>query len=140
MGEPLTPARRRRWAFAAATILFALLALGGVLAAVERGGGRGAEQAPSAAEVRRIHATLHAIDRVCTGGRVGPGARRLLELDARMFARFARAYPQAQFRIDDEDARSVSLLLVAREALRGCAPQAAAIVDRALPQNMRLHP
>ncbi len=137
MTEAVTPARRQPWVLAAAALMLVLLAFGGVLAAVESDGGSRTASAPGTAEIRRIHATLHAIDRVCTRAHIDPATRRLLERDARMFARFARTYPQARFQIDDEDARPVSMLLVAREALRRCAPGAAAIVDAALPANMR---
>lgn len=117
--------------------MVALLALGGVLAAVERGGSSSATREPSAAEVRRVHLALHAIDRVCSRPRIGLAAHRRLEGDARMFARFAATYPRAQFRIDDEEARALSLLLVARQTLERCDPLAAAVVDRALPAGMR---
>lgn len=137
VGDPGARSRQRRWAVASAAFVLALLALGGILAAVEIGGGSDEMRAPSAAEVRRIHSALHAIDRVCSHRRISAAARRLLERDARMFASFAAAYPQAEFRIDDEEARAVSLLLVARQTLVRCDPRAAAIVDRALPAEMR---
>lgn len=132
---PDPPSRpRRRWAIAAAAVVVVLLALGGVWAAT--GGGGGAE-VPSAADIRRVHDALHTIDKVCARSRIGPATRRLLERDARMFARFAAAYPRAQFRIDDEEARARSLLLVARQTLERCDPRAAVIVDRALPAETR---
>lgn len=121
--------------------MVALLALGGVLAAAERGGGSsGAGREPSAAGVRRVHVGLHAIDRVCSRPRIGSAAHRRLEGDARRFARFAATYPRARFRIDGEDARALSLLLVARQTLERCDRRAAAIVDRALPPGMRQRP
>lgn len=128
---------RRRWAVVSTAVIVGLIALGGILAAVERRGGSEETRAPSAAEVRRVHAALHAIDRVCARPPVGLAAHRLLERDARMFARFAVAYPRAQFRIDDEEARALSLLLVARQTLERCDPRAAVIVDRALPAETR---
>lgn len=51
--------------------------------------------------------------------------------EARMLADFARRYPRARFRIDDENARTDSLHLVVRQALLSCDPRAAAIVGRA---------
>lgn len=134
--QPSRP-RRRRWAVASATLVVALLALGGVLAAIGIGDGSENTRAPSAAGVRRVHAALHELDRVCSRTPVSPDARRVLARDARTFARFADAYPQVEFRIDDEEGRAVSLLLVARQRLDGCDRRAAAIVDRALPAGMR---
>lgn len=113
-----------------------LVALGGILAWVERDGGSGAA-APTAAEVRRIHAALHAVGATCARGRLDARDRRRLVVAARLFARFAGTYPRVAFRVDGEDAGAISLLLVAREAVRGCWPPAAAIVDRALPAKLR---
>lgn len=137
VAEEEARARRRRWAVASTAVVVALLALGGVWATIEIGGGKENMSAPSAAEVRRVHAALHAVDRVCSRPPISLASRRVVARDARMFARFADAHPRAEFRIDDEEGRAVSLLLVARQTLQRCDRRAAAIVDRALPAAMR---
>lgn len=128
---------RRRWAVVSTAVVVGLIALGGILAAAEWRGGSEETRGPSGAEVRRVHAALHAIDRVCARPPIRLAAHRLLKRDARMFARFAAAYPRSRFRIDDEEARALSLLFVARKTLERCDPHAAGIVDRALPADKR---
>lgn len=99
-----------------------VFAIGGVILASWR---RVASRARRpAAEVERVHATLHAIDRRCI--RTGASTER----EAQMLAGFARRYPQARFRDDDENARGPSLLLVTRQTFPSCDPRAAAIVER----------
>jgi len=136
--RPTLEGRRRRWAVAAAVLLLALFALGGIVVAVEAGGNGETSAAPCAAAIRRVHVTMHAIDSACSGMRPALRQTGRLVRDAHKLADFARAYPRAQFRIDDEDARAISVLLVARETLKTCAPRAAVIVDGALPAGMRV--
>jgi len=102
----------------------ALLAIGAVIGATMMTRS-GAEPSPTPAEIRGVHATLHLIDRRCTGGRAS------MAREARMLAGFARRYPRARFLIDGENARTDSLLLVARHAFLSCDPRSAIVVERA---------
>lgn len=88
---------------------------------------------PAGAEVDDVHAILHRLERTCGRSGRSPAARRQLDRDVGSILAFARAYPEARFQIDDETGRTLSLLLVGREATRRCAPQASARLDAALP-------
>lgn len=66
--------------------------------------------------------------------------RSRLDRDVDAVLAFAQRYPEATFPIDDETGRSLTLLFTTRQALRTCAPAAAARVDRAMPQQYRTRP
>ena len=126
---------RRRLALVAALGAAAPVAVGATLAA--RGGSTA--PTPDLHDVSRVHAALHTIGRLCRH----PADTRTavtLELQARTLLVFARRYPDATFRIDDETGRTTSLLLVGREALRRCAPPLAQRLDAALPASLRSMP
>lgn len=91
----------------------------------------------SAGEVQGVHDALHDIDARCVPGRAGASG---LERDAEVILDFARRYPDARFPIDDETGRTLSLLMTAREGLRGCSPATAARIDAAVPPQYRLRP
>ncbi|MFF7643867.1 hypothetical protein [Streptomyces canus] len=91
---------------------------------------------PPAVDVRRVHNALHDIDARC-GTAVSGKARAELEGDADTVTAFARRYPDASFRVDDETGTTLSLLLVVRQGLRDCAPTATARVNQALPPEYR---
>lgn len=91
-------------------------------------------RAPAAA-VRRMHGALHDLGTQC-----GPSARADLaavDRDVSTILDFARRYPEGRFAVDDETGSVLSLLLVARDAVRTCSPSAARRVDGALPLNLR---
>lgn len=124
----------RRLTVLLALAVFALVAFGAIFAAVG-GGGRAAE--PTATEVREIHAILHRLERTCAQSRRSPTARRQLDRDVATILAFADAYPEARFQVDDESGSALSLLLVAREATRPCAPASSRRLDAALPERLR---
>lgn len=123
----------RRLTVALALVIAGLIALGAILAA--RGGESAAQ--PTAAEVGEVHAILHRLDRTCARSGRSPQARKELDRNVGTILAFARAYPEARFTIDDESGTALSLLLVAREATRPCAPAASRRLDSALPQRFR---
>lgn len=134
--EPTTRIARRRLALGLSLGVFTVAIAGGVAGAFEDGPAR--QLMPR--QVERIEADLHEIGRVCVAkARTRPtaGDQRLLGRIARTFVRLYRDYPDARFRIDDEGAGMLSVLLVARVDLRACSPPAAAILDRALPTRFR---
>lgn len=91
---------------------------------------------PPAAEVQQVHDALHDFDTWCTA-QIGARGRRQLDGDVDVILAFARRNPDVRFPIDDETGSTLSLLLVARHALRTCHPAAAARVDQVLPQDVR---
>lgn len=91
--------------------------------------------APSA-EVDRVHGALHTIASQCRTG-IDEASRQRMNQDVQLMIEFSRRYPDARFRIDDETGRPEGLLLVARNALERCAPEAAAKADSALPPEFR---
>jgi hypothetical protein len=118
---------------ALAVAVGALVALGAILAA--RGSDRPAQ--PAAREVERVHAILHRLERTCARNRRSGAARARLERDVDTILAFTAAYPEARFPIDDESGSAPSLLLVAREATRRCAPAASQRLEQALPEQFR---
>lgn len=91
-------------------------------------------------QVAGIERDLHEIGRVCLAkprAQRAAAEERLLGRIARSFVRLYRGYPDARFRIGDEGAGMLSVLLVARVDLRACSPPAAAVLDRALPARFR---
>lgn len=134
--EPVAARRgapSRRLTAALGLGLGALVALGAVL------GPRLGETAaqPTTAEVDDVHAVLHRLEKTCARSRSSPAARTRLDRDVATILAFSRAYPEARFQIDDESGRTLSLLLVAREATRRCVPEASARLDAALPERYR---
>lgn len=111
------------------------LALPLLAAAALAGCGAGAKR-PAAAEVNRLHRELHVVDRVC-GRRPTPRELARIATGVDRFLAFAARYPDATFAIDGENARTLSLLLVVRAALRTCDPAAARRVAAALPERYR---
>lgn len=83
-------------------------------------------------DVQPVHDALHDIAARCRPGAAADDPRRVAQ-DAAVMMSFARRYPQAEFPMDDERGTTLSLLLVARQALTDCAPAAAAAVDDQLP-------
>jgi hypothetical protein len=97
---------------------------------------RAGTRTPTAQEVRGIHTILHRLENACSR-RLSGSRRQRLARDVGTLIRFSRTYPRARFQIDDESAHAVSVLLVAREELQRCAPDAAARIDQALPKELR---
>lgn len=89
-----------------------------------------------AVEITRVHNALHRIGAQC---REAPVAGRQARIDRAVeeVLSFVRRYPEGRFPIDDETGTPLSLLLVVRDELRGCAPDSAARVNRALPPRFR---
>lgn len=88
-------------------------------------------------QVGRVHAALHDIGARCGPTAANPSARQQLAADAEVIVSFAERYPEALFTVDDEAGRTLSLLLVARDELRICAPAASRRADLALPPQFR---
>lgn len=112
----------------------ALVGLGAIFAAV---GGGGSAAQPTAAEVREIHMILHRLETTCAQSGRSPAARGQLDGDVATIVAFADTYPEARFQVDDESGSALSLLLVAREATRQCAPAASRTLDDVLPERLR---
>lgn len=91
---------------------------------------------PPAAEVQQVHDALHDFASWCTA-QIGARGRRQLDRDVDVILAFARRNPDVRFPIDDETGSTLSLLLVARHALRTCHPAAAARVEQVLPRDVR---
>lgn len=102
------------------------------------GAARPTEKAGTAPAIRvqGVHMALHDIGDWCIP-QTDADARRRLRRDTDVILSFARRYPTARFRIDDETGSVLSLLLVARNELRACSSADAARVDRALPPGVR---
>lgn len=86
--------------------------------------------------MQQLHNALHDIGTRCKTG-AGTSAQRQLTQDVDIILAFARRHPDARFPIDDETARSLSVLIAVREDLRGCAPRLSAQVNRGLPPQYR---
>lgn len=119
-----------------------LLAAGLAVLLAACGGARTAAPAKSPRPVPEatqatVHRALHRLDGLCRRpGRSTAALRSVtttaLELDRRYPA--ARGY---SLQVDDEQATSLSVLLVVRQALRTCAPAQAARIDAVLPRRIR---
>ena len=87
-------------------------------------------------EVAQAHSALHGVGEACGV----EASSRSLETVERLLAEllaFARRHPDGAFEIDDEDATSLSLLLVLQEELRSCAPSQIPRVQALLPARFR---
>jgi len=131
----------------AATVALALVVAAVVALRDRSGGGGGAAigavasraapaVTPPAAQVRPVHEALHDIDATCRA-KGQSGEQTSLARDADTVIAFSQRYPDARFPIDDETGTTLSLLLVTRQGLRGCAPVLAARVNQALPLDFR---
>ena len=100
----------------------------------------GATRAPStlltAAQTADVHDALHDLDARCTRAST-PGATQAIAHDTDVIVAFSERYPDAVFPIDDETGRTLSLLLVARQSLRRCAPYLVSRIDALLPFDLR---
>ncbi|MDX5961893.1 hypothetical protein SIM91_00765 [Rhodococcus opacus] len=145
----LTPARR---CLAPTVVILALLAitLAGLLVAtlmrlnsddastIDASPTDAGSAAPPA-EAERAHAALHDMAALCAPD-TDEAAQRRIESDVDLLVAFTRAYPDANFPIDDETGRSPGLLLIARKEMQVCAPTAAAHANAALPPQFRDDP
>ena len=91
--------------------------------------------APPAA-VQQIHDALHGLGDQCEPVR-SDRSKPSINRDVTTILAFAQRYPEGRFPIDDETGSVLSLLLVARDALRSCEPAEAARVNKALPPGFR---
>jgi hypothetical protein len=89
-------------------------------------------------EVNRVHAALHDIGARCGATVADPATQQYLAADAEVIVTFAERYPDALFTVDDETGRALSLLFVARDELRICAPEASQRADLAIPAPFRV--
>ena len=88
-------------------------------------------------EAQRVHLALHAIGRICES--VGTTNRTALvrpHIDT--ILDFARRFPNVSFPVDDETGATVSLLIVARDGVRTCAPSLVDTINSALPKQYQL--
>ncbi|MEU1273230.1 hypothetical protein [Streptomyces sp. NPDC005799] len=92
---------------------------------------------PPADQIQPVHNALHDIDARCGRKAATISDQAQLQRDADGVVAFARRYPDARFPIDDESGTTLSLLLVTRQGLLTCAPEAAATVNQALPAEFR---
>ena len=88
------------------------------------------------AQVEGVHQALHSLGDQCEPVR-SDRSKPSINRDVNTILAFARRYPEGRFPIDDETGSVLSLLLVARDALRPCEPAEASRVDRALPAEFR---
>lgn len=92
---------------------------------------RPVQTAPPAA-ASRVHQALHDLGRICKPNDTTDQTSRAREPVA-VVLDFARRYPAVSFRVHDETATTVSLLIVVRYSLRSCAPTLMTRVNHALP-------
>lgn len=87
-------------------------------------------------EVVQVHTALHGLGEACS---VETPSRSLETVERHLstLLAFARRYPDGAFEIDDEDATSLSLLLVLQDELRSCAPSQIPRVQALLPHRFR---
>jgi len=89
-----------------------------------------------AGRVDEVHRALHALGRACrpsSADRSVDGVRRPVAV----MLRFARGYPNAGFRVDDESGSTFSLLVVLRNELETCDPTLVPAVEDLLPAEFR---
>ncbi len=93
-------------------------------------------QTPPAGRVEAVHRSLHATGRACRIASADrePGAVRR---PVTVMLQFARDYPGAGFRIDDESGSTLSLLVVLRYDLGTCHPALVPAVEALLPEELR---
>ena len=87
-------------------------------------------------EVVQVHTALHGLGEACSV-ETSSGSLETVERHLATLLAFARRYPDGAFKIDDEDATSLSLLLVLQDELRSCAPSQIPRVQALLPQRFR---
>lgn len=80
-------------------------------------------------DVQEIHDALHDIGAECL--KTEPSVD-IIRSDVDLIIAFAARYPVGRFPIDDETATASSLLLIAREAVKMCAPAEMQRIDAAL--------
>ena len=88
--------------------------------------------APTAA-VRPVHRALHALGRLCGSDAVSAEASSQARRPVMVILEFAHRYPNVSFPVHDETGTTLSLLFVARNEVRACAPMLAAQVERSIP-------
>ncbi|WP_147251713.1 hypothetical protein [Blastococcus sp. TF02-8] len=88
------------------------------------------------ADVDEVHRALHGLGDACAPE---ASSRSADAIDGHLdvLLEFVRRHPAGGFRIDDEDATSLSLLLVLQEELRACAPSQIPRVEALLPPRFR---
>lgn len=94
-----------------------------------------AQSAP-AGRVDEVHRALHAMGRACRTASADRGVDEVRRPVAAML-RFARDYPDAGFRVDDESGSTLSLLVVLRNEVQTCDPTLVLAVDELLPAEFR---
>lgn len=82
--------------------------------------------------VRRLHRAVHTLGRSCTP-RSSTEETTRARRSVGAILDFARRYPTVRFRIDDEIGTTLSLLFVARDAVRPCAPDLVPSLERLIP-------
>lgn len=91
------------------------------------------ETAPPA-QVAEIHRALHTLGRVCRPGADTDQTSRAQQPVA-VILDFARRHPNVSFPIHDETGTTLSLLFVARDSVRSCAPSLMARIERLIPSE-----
>lgn len=92
------------------------------------------EQTAPAAAVRPVHRALHTLGRVC---KPGDDTNRTSQAEPSLavILDFAHRYPNVRFPVHDETGTTLSLLFVARDSVRSCAPGLIPRVDRLIPSE-----
>lgn len=90
-------------------------------------------------ERREIHDKLERIGRLCSAKERRRDVERVTAMQVRRLVALRRRYPTQRFALDrgGETGTMLSVLLVARAELVGCAPGAAEAIDRVLPATVR---
>ena len=92
------------------------------------------EQTAPPSAVRPVHRALHALGRLCASEK-RTGQAQLAQPPVTVIIAFARRYPNVSFPIHAETGTTLSLLFVARDSVRSCAPSLAARVERLIPSE-----
>ena len=86
----------------------------------------GPTSAATAGEIEVAHVALHEIGAQCLADDPDLG---VIAEDVDRIIEFSQRFPIGRFPIDDETATASSLLLIAREAVKSCAPAEADRID-----------
>lgn len=113
------------------------IAIVAAIAVASCGGDPGSVRMPTppakltARQAEKVHARLHRVRRICSRNRSGRARAAPLVQTVNQLLAFSRHRPVTRFRVHDETATTLSLMLVVRHELLGCSPSLARDAERA---------